>query len=182
MKLIKRIVHRGPVGSPASGNAAPTASSTPASTSSTASQRHSTAVVQITTEAAKVNTAAGRPMAAMAAALEDRGGVTDQDRCQPPDQHQAGGDLRPALGGSEQASKADDKGKEQQQEGQAGKIVADQEPGAVVAEELADLGQGCVVGGRLALQDDRAHREQHEPSKTKHARQAPPRPGNGARP
>jgi hypothetical protein len=72
MKLMKRIVHRGPVGSPASGNAAPTASSTPASTPSTASQRHSTTVVQITTEAAKVNTAAGRPMAAMAAALAYR--------------------------------------------------------------------------------------------------------------
>src|SRR6266540_247803 len=72
MKLMKRMVHRGPVGSPATGNAAPTANSTPARTPTTASQRHSTAVVQITTEAAKVNIAAGRPIAAMAAAFAYR--------------------------------------------------------------------------------------------------------------
>jgi hypothetical protein len=75
---------------------------------------------------------------------EEGGRTTYQDRCQPP--RAPGGEAiwGAAFGAAEQPPEADDEGQEQRQEGQVGEIVAEQELGAVIGEELADFGQGGV--------------------------------------
>ena len=88
-------------------------------------------------------------------------------------------DLRPALGGTEQRSQADDEREQAENETKAGDVVTPEVALSVSREGGACLGDGRVIGKRLALQSHGSYGEQDDPREPEDPGYAPPRRGCG---